>query len=75
TRIGIKVYEYLTSNFPELVSEDTTRRLEETLDLVEKGVKDYVEVLRSTYETVTSTLARVSGKETYVPASTTSIST
>ena len=75
TRIGIKVYEYLTSNFPELVSEDTTRRLEETLDLVEKGVKDYMEVLRSTYETVTSTLARVSGKEAYVPTSTTSIST
>lgn len=75
TKIGVKVYEYLTSNFPELVSEDTTRRLEETLDLVEKGVKDYVEVLRSTYETVTSTLARVSGREIHVTASTTSIST
>lgn len=75
TKIGIKVYEYLTSNFPELVSEDTTRRLEETLDLVEKGVKDYAEALKSVYETVTSTLARVSSGEICVSASTTSIST
>lgn len=63
TNIGIKVYEYLTTNFPELVSEDTTRRLEEVLDLVEKGVKDYTEVLRTTYEIVSTSLVKVTARE------------
>ncbi len=59
TSNGIRVYNYLTTHFPELVSEETTRRLEEILELVEKGYKDYVEVLHTTYNMITSLVAKV----------------
>jgi reverse gyrase len=45
TKMGRTIYEYLTSNFAELVSVETTRRLEEELDKVERGELAPVEVL------------------------------
>lgn len=46
TKPGITVYKYLSENFPDLVSEETSRRLEEELNHVENGRKDPVEVIR-----------------------------
>jgi len=59
TQLGIKVYSFLTENYAELVSEERTRELEETLDAVAEGKKDYQEAIRETYEEIR---ALVSGK-------------
>ncbi len=37
TKTGISVYEYLNENFPQFISEETSRRLEEDLDRIERG--------------------------------------
>ncbi len=37
TKLGIEVYEYLIDKFPELISEETSRELEEILDKIENG--------------------------------------
>ena len=50
TSLGIKVYEYLTTNYSFLVSEETTRKLEKIMDDIEKGKVNYVEVLRELFE-------------------------
>ncbi|RUM47179.1 MAG: reverse gyrase [Hyperthermus sp.] len=42
---GIGVYDYLTKRFPQLVSEDTTRRLQETMDKIEAKLVHYEDVL------------------------------
>lgn len=49
TSLGEKVYNYLTSNDErfKFVKEDFTRELEELMDKVESGEKDYQEVLKS----------------------------
>ena len=46
TRLGIKVFTYLSSNFPEYTSEEFTRELESLMDKVESGEEDYQEILR-----------------------------
>ncbi|MBX0311292.1 MAG: hypothetical protein JHC31_05875, partial [Sulfurihydrogenibium sp.] len=47
TSIGIKVYRYLNSleHVREFLSEEFTRRLEELMDKVEIGEKDYEAIL------------------------------
>ena len=62
TNTGIHVYKYLSTNFPDLVSEDTTRALEEQMELVEKGLVDYKDVLETTYMLITSSIARIEEK-------------
>ncbi len=52
TPLGINVYKYLSENYTELVSEKRTRELEETLDEIARGEKDYQEALRETYEEI-----------------------
>ena len=47
TGLGIKVYNYLSENFPEYTSEEFTRKLEELMDRVENGEADYQEIIRS----------------------------
>jgi len=37
TKIGMNVYEYLVSNYRDLVSEETTKQMEATIDLIIKG--------------------------------------
>ncbi len=59
TSTGIHVYNYLVTNFPELVSESTTRTLEEQMELIEKGKIDYIEVLSTTYTLITSTISKL----------------
>ncbi|RLI24729.1 MAG: reverse gyrase, partial [Candidatus Hecatellales archaeon] len=49
TRLGVKVYAYLSSHFGDLVSEEFTRRLEELMDKVERGEADYNESLLNLY--------------------------
>ncbi len=52
TERGIEVYEYLSKNYGEFVSEERTRKLEEKMDAVERGEVDYIEVLRELYEEI-----------------------
>lgn len=37
TKLGIEIYSFLSSNYPTLVSEETTRRLEEEINSLERG--------------------------------------
>ena len=46
TALGRKVYEQLVSRFKELVSEETTRELEEKMTLIETGKLNYQDVLK-----------------------------
>ena len=52
TPLGRKVYKYLNEKFPELVSEERTRLLEEIMDRVEEGSADYQAVLRDLYREI-----------------------
>ncbi len=53
TRTGIEVYEYLVENFRDLVTVETSRRLEEELDLVESAPEAGFKVLASLLDRVT----------------------
>jgi len=44
TALGKEVYNYLKNNYSEYVSEEFTRELEEFMDDVEKGKKDWIEI-------------------------------
>ncbi len=50
TKMGIQVYSYLKENYPDYVSEELTRKLEEAMDRIERGELDYTEVLRSAFK-------------------------
>ncbi len=52
TRLGVRVYTYLTEKFPHLISEERTRELEAVMDAIEAGEKDYQEALREIYEEI-----------------------
>ncbi|MEM5853744.1 MAG: reverse gyrase [Candidatus Aenigmatarchaeota archaeon] len=52
TVLGFKVYRYLNQKFGEYTSEETTRRLESLMDLVEQGKADYNEILKELYEEI-----------------------
>ena len=54
TRTGIEVQRYLEFEFSDLVSEDTSRRLEEVLDSIEYGREAPSSVLDSLLERMTS---------------------
>ena len=50
TSKGVKVYDYLSSNFGKYVSEETTRELEMIMDLIEEGRENYIDVLKKLKE-------------------------
>ncbi|MEM0057703.1 MAG: reverse gyrase [Candidatus Bathyarchaeia archaeon] len=52
TPLGFKVYMYLCQNFGKYTSEETTRRLELLMDLVEQGKADYNEILKELYQEI-----------------------
>ncbi|HIP85033.1 MAG TPA: reverse gyrase, partial [Pyrodictium sp.] len=54
TVLGKAVYKFLTSRFARLVSEETTRRLQEEMDKIEEGLRDYREVLKEILEEIRS---------------------
>ncbi len=52
TKLGIKVYKFLSERYGTFVSEARTRILEEKMDAVERGELDYYEALRELYEEI-----------------------
>ncbi len=58
TEQGIKVYHYLMSKYKDLVSEEKTRELEETMDLIEENRADYQGVLNNLYRELTTYLRK-----------------
>ncbi len=52
TKRGVDVYNYLSSNYSQFVSEERTRLLEEKMDAIEKGDLDYLKALFELYEEV-----------------------
>jgi len=48
TELGVKVYDYVSKKFAQLVSEERTRQLEAEMDLVENGA-DYQAILNEIY--------------------------
>ncbi|MEM1589793.1 MAG: DNA topoisomerase, partial [Candidatus Bathyarchaeia archaeon] len=52
TPLGFRVYMYLCKNFGKYTSEETTRRLESLMDLVEQGKANYNEILKELYQEI-----------------------
>lgn len=52
TKLGINVFNYLSSNFPSLVSEDRTRIVEEIMDKIELGEINHLHALEDFYEEI-----------------------
>jgi DNA topoisomerase-1 len=50
TPLGLSVSDYLVENFPEIMDIEFTAHIEEDLDTVERGERDWREVLREFYE-------------------------
>ena len=59
TKTGIEVYGYLSAHFQDLVSEETSRRLEELLDHVESGSLEAWEALERVRGLIESSLSSV----------------
>ncbi len=57
TKTGIEIQQYLEAEFDDLVSEDTSRRLEEVLDNIEYGRESPSTVL----DTLLQRIARITG--------------
>lgn len=57
------VYNFLTKYFGDVVSVETTRRLEEKMKLVEEGKLDYQEVLKQIYDEVINKVVNVRSDE------------
>ncbi len=54
TRLGREVFEYLNSKFKSMISVNRTRKVEEEMDKIERGEKNYLDVLREFYREVIS---------------------
>jgi len=52
TFLGIKVYQFSQQNFNKYLNEETTKRLEEEMDNIETGKKNFEDVLREVYSEV-----------------------
>ncbi|NPA86364.1 MAG: reverse gyrase [bacterium] len=52
TQLGMQVYEYLTSNYHSMVSEERTRELEKKMLAIEEGKLYYQQVIRETFEEI-----------------------
>lgn len=52
TELGIKVYEYLSEDYRNLISTERTRIVEEIMDKIEKGEINYTDALREFYQEV-----------------------
>lgn len=52
TKKGFMIYEFLSKNYSDLVSEKRTRILEEKMDKIAKGELDYIQTLRELYEEI-----------------------
>ncbi|RLE53869.1 MAG: reverse gyrase [Candidatus Methanomethylicota archaeon] len=54
TKLGKSVYRYLASKYGDLVSEKRTAMLEDIMDQIERGERNYVEVLNKLYREISS---------------------
>jgi reverse gyrase len=52
TVLGRKVFEFSQQNFGKYLNEETTRKLEEDMDRIETGKKDFEEVLKQVFTEV-----------------------
>ena len=52
TYLGIKVYEFSQQNFSKYLNEETTKRLEEEMDNIESGRRNFKDVLMEVYSEV-----------------------
>jgi reverse gyrase len=50
TKLGKGVLNFLKENYYDYISVDTTRKLENNIDLIEKGEANYIEILKELYE-------------------------
>lgn len=58
TELGVIVVEMLKQHFPDIIEVEFTAGMEEKLDSVEEGEKDWVKVLADFYQPFTETLAK-----------------
>ncbi len=58
TRLGMMVYDYLIKNYPNLISEERTRLLEDKMSRVEEGAAEYQEILNEVYQEINSSIQR-----------------
>jgi len=54
TKLGIKVYEYLSKFYSDLVSEERTRELERKMEEIEQGAINYQQILKDLYQEIKS---------------------
>jgi reverse gyrase len=52
TFLGTRVYEFSQQNFNKYLNEETTKKLEEEMDSIETGKKNFEDVLREVYSEV-----------------------
>jgi reverse gyrase len=52
TKLGERVYSYLSQNYASFVSEDRTRILEEKMDAVERGEIDWYDALQELFDEI-----------------------
>lgn len=52
TKLGIKIYEYLSKFYNNLVSEERTRELEKKMEEIEEGRVNYQYILKDLYEEI-----------------------
>jgi len=71
TKLGIEVSTIVRERFLDLVGEEVTRRLEEVMDLIERGEKAFQEVARGIMEMVERVVGRAGEPETIATASST----
>ncbi len=62
TSRGMLVDRFLTKHFADLISEERTRVVQQAMDDVENGKKDYIEVLKEFYREVASVRTRFDKK-------------
>lgn len=59
TDLGMKVYEFLINKFPKIFDVGFTAKMEEELDMIEKGELEYAEALRDFYKPFSEELDQV----------------
>jgi reverse gyrase len=52
TNLGVRVFLFSQQNFNKYLNEETTKKLEEEMDHIEKGEKDFGEVLKEVYSEI-----------------------
>ncbi len=66
TKLGDLVNGLLVEFFPEIIDVKFTSRLEESLDLIEKGTQDWLEIIRPFYQGFLKELGRASREMKYM---------